>query len=281
MRICELRRDGFQWVFETDIENFFPSINRQKLLPEVFSRLPDGTLNTLIEAAIDTSISNYEDMGARQELWDPTSGVPQGGILSPILANFYLYNVDRTITAAGFKLIRYVDDLIILCRSGEEARGAYNALRDALDKLDLRIHPLGQESNGRIKTRIHQPGESFEFLGLTFSANSIRPAERKILKLEERIEEITDSRLTRDRLVDIVLRVNACLIGWMQAYKFCNLKDGDLRRINEHVSICVRRWMCHRGILKKEKHLTASGYPWLGVRSAFGTRIEPILRRKS
>jgi RNA-directed DNA polymerase len=113
-RILDLRAQGYGWVFETDIENFFPSIDRTKLFDFLHNLLRDFSIDALIQSALDTSVANAQELGKLAELWDPTSGVPQGGILSPILANLYLYNHDKSLSDLGFRL---VDDLVILQRT--------------------------------------------------------------------------------------------------------------------------------------------------------------------
>jgi len=119
-RIIELREQGYHFVFETDIESFFPSIDRERLLSRLLPRLPDDSLDDMIQAAISTEIANAAEFPGLSELWNPNAGVPQGGVLSPILANFYLSPFDEMLTSKGFKLVRYVDDH---CRPHQDQGG--------------------------------------------------------------------------------------------------------------------------------------------------------------
>ncbi len=278
-RIVELRVSGYPWIFETDIESFFPSINRKRLFRDLSLSLRDDSINDLIEASLDTSVANVDDLGVLADLWNPEMGVPQGGVLSPVLANFYLYEHDRQMTAAGFKLIRYVDDLIVLATSEREAHEAYRKCEMVLKTLDLHIHPLGQESNGRIKTNIHRPNEPFEFLGLTFASSSIQPTHKKMDKLREKLLAITECKGSRLKLREVIERLNWCVTGWVKAYDFCNLSRKQLQEIDALVGHYVRRWLVHRGIIAKMNKLDAKAFSWLGIKCAQDIHLKPIMRR--
>lgn len=279
-RILDLRKQGYIWVFETDIENFFPTINRKKLFVFLRQLLRDSTIDGLIEAALDSSIANAQDLGKLAELWDPTSGVPKGGVLSPILANLYLYNHDKTLSELGFKLVRYVDDLVVLTKNYEKAFQAYEVCKDSLQRLELQIHPLGNKFKSRIKTQILSPSETFDFLGLTFTKNSVMPCEAKFTKLYERIDEITDVHTSQATLDKIVQELNWCMKGWVNAYRFCNLSRQDLVNIDNRISKRLRGWLVLRGIIAKPNKIDSRAYKWLGVESATTIRITPFLKKE-
>lgn len=280
-RVLELREQGYEWVFETDIESFFPSIDRTRLFGELLPLLRDDSVSDLIRAFLDTSVANAEELGNLAGLWDPERGVPQGGVLSPTLANFYLFEHDKSLTEAGFRLIRYVDDLIVMTRTYDEAAAAHSECKTLLAKTGLSIHPLGEETNGRVKTNIRAPGEPFDFLGLRFAARSIRPTPAKFESLRERLLQMTETEGNNWTLVDVIQRLNWCVTGWVKAYAFCNLTEEDLALIDGQVRKFVRRWLQRRGIIVKEKQLDHRAYRWLGIRSAQSVHIQPILRRKA
>lgn len=277
-RIVELREKDYNWVFETDIENFFPTVDRGKLFAELFPMLRDNSINHLIESALDTSIANAAQLGLLSNLWDPTIGVPQGGVLSPMLANFYLFEHDKILIDAGFHLIRYVDDLVILTQSEQQARAAYRTCKLALEEIGLKIHPLGLNSNGRIKTNIRAPSESFDFLGLTFYSNSIRPMQRKFDSLHERLMQITETQGRKDSLFTVIQQVNWCVRGWVKAYDFCNLSRRHLELIDQQAAFFIRRWLQRRGIIAKINKLDNEAYGWLGIERAQDIFINPILK---
>jgi len=276
-RILELREQGYGWVFETDIENFFPSIDRTKLFGFLHNLLRDRSIDVLIQSSLDTSIANAQELGKLAELWDSTSGVPQGGILSPILANLYLYNHDKSLSDLGFRLVRYVDDLVILTKDEKEAHLAYEFCKQSLESLGLHIHPLDFEINKRIKTRILSPSQPFEFLGLTFARNSVRPSQSKFVRLRERVDEITNILTRRLTLDKIVQELNWCMKGWVNAYRFCNLSKSDLVEIDNYIAQRLRGWLVRRGIISKPNKIDKHAYQWLGVESATSIYISPFL----
>ena len=279
-RILELREKGYVWVFETDIENFFPSIDRTKLLDFLHNLLRDHSIDALIKSALDTSIANAQELGKLAELWDPALGVPQGGMLSPILANLYLYDHDKSLSDLGFKLVRYVDDLVVLTESKERAHQAYEACKQSLKILGLHIHPLDFEINDRIKTKILSTSQPFEFLGLTFARESIMPSTSKFPRLRERIDEITNTLTRRSTLDKIVQELNWCMRGWVNAYRFCNLSRHDLVQIDNHIGQRLRGWLVRRGIISRPNKIDKQAYKWLGVESATSIHIRPFLRGK-
>ena len=277
-RILELREQGYVWVFETDIEKFFPSIDRIRLLDILQNLLRDHSIDTLIKSSLDTSIANAKELGKLAELWDSTSGVPQGGILSPILANLYLYEHDKSLSDLGFKLVRYVDDLVILTEDEKRACQAYEACKQSLKTLGLNIHPLGLESNNRVKTRILSPSQPFEFLGLTFARESIRPSLSKFARLKYRIDEITDTHKQNITLDKIVQELNWCMKGWVNAYSFCNFSEHDLVQIDSDIEKRLRGWLLRRGIISNLNKIDKNAYKWLGIKSAKSIYISPLLK---
>lgn len=280
-RIRKLKALGFEWIFETDIENFFPTVDRARVLATLFSQLRDNSLNGLIAAALGTSITNAAQLGGLADLWKPETGVPQGGTLSPTVANYYLYEFDKAVLDAGFHMVRYVDDLVVLTRTEEEAERAYEICEAELARLGLTIHKLGAKSaSGRTKTAIHGPGEPFDFLGLAFSRRSVRPAQKKFTALFGRLEELTDTRREHGTLPRVIDAVNWCLKGWLEAFKFCNLTPGDFAIIDRTVASRMRSWLKRRGMIRREKELSNEAYRWLGItKAAKAVRIRPIAVR--
>jgi retron-type reverse transcriptase len=279
-RIIGLRSQGYSWVFETDIESFFPSIDRKRLSGQLRDLLRDDSIDHMIAAALDTSVANAKELGPLAELWNSEIGVPQGGILSPMLANLYLYELDRQMSQSGYELVRYVDDLIVLARSEAEARAAYELCRATLNNLDLRIHPLGFESNNRVKTNIRAPNQPFEFLGLAFAQRSIRPTEKKFHSLKQKVQDITECKYSRRKLVEVIQHLNWCVTGWVKAYDFCNLSKRDLELIDSLVGDLVRRWLEYRGVIAKRTKLDKKAYSWLGIQLAQGIAVDPIMERQ-
>ena len=105
---------GYTWVVDVDLERYFDTIPKAPLLTRVAEKVSDGTLLALIQRFLAQDILD----GMAQ--WTPLAGVPQGSVLSPLLSNLYLLPLDRAMSQAGYTLVRYCDDLVVLCRTQAE-----------------------------------------------------------------------------------------------------------------------------------------------------------------
>ena len=156
-------------------------------------------------------------------------GRRKGPVISPLLANVYLHPVDQALGAAGYQVVRYADDLVILCASAEEAQRALSLLRTLLEQCGLRLHPE--------KTRVvdaTQPG-GFDFLGYHFEQGTRWPRKKSMQKLKDTVRRQT--RRTRGREPgDIVAGLNPVLRGWF-GY-FTHSHPATFRRCRRRGSGC-------------------------------------------
>ncbi len=146
-RISHLRRQGYTWVVDGDIERFFDSVPHDKLLARLGRSVGEAPLIALVNQWLS---------GAAPE----GRGFPQGSPLSPLLANLFLDEVDEAMEGTGAHLVRFADDFIVLCRSEARAAGALARLAGQLERLGLRLNPN--------KTRLVSFDEGFRFLGRLF-----------------------------------------------------------------------------------------------------------------
>lgn len=159
-RVDELLRGGFDHVVDVDIKGCFDSIAHQRLLELVGERIADGRVLALIESMLKQGIM---DQAGEIEPEEREEGTPQGGSLSPLLANIYLNPLDHLMIRGGVEMVRYADDMVMLCRDEQAARAALQILREWAAQAGLELH--GQ------KTKIvdmGQPGSHFDFLGYRF-----------------------------------------------------------------------------------------------------------------
>jgi len=159
-RIVETRDQGYHWVVDADIQHFFDEIPHPDLLVRVESILHDPETTRLIESWICAPIKD----GPTLHL--PDRGIPQGSPISPLLANLYLGDLDRTLLGHDYRVIRYADDFIVLCKNRPEADRALHLSEDVLSLLHLRIEPN--------KTRITSFDEGFHFLGTDFIGERVQ-----------------------------------------------------------------------------------------------------------
>lgn len=151
---------GFNWVVDGDIQKYFDSIDHQKLMILVRLRISDRGVLKLIQMWLKAGVMRDRRIESTEE------GVPQGGVISPLLSNIYLHYLDRQWQRQHGefgRLIRYADDFVILCRRQEAARKSLKAVQALMERLNLRLHPD--------KTRLvdaYQGREGFDFLGFHF-----------------------------------------------------------------------------------------------------------------
>jgi RNA-directed DNA polymerase len=215
--------EGFTWVVAANLAACFDSIPHEPLVQRVEERISDGRVLDLMRLWLG------QDVMAGMERWTPTAGTPQGAVISPLLANIYRHPLDALMADAGYRMVRYADDFVVLCRSREAAEAALAEIRRWVEANGLRLHPD--------KTHVgdcRQPGEGFDFLGYRFEAGRRRVRKKSLDRLKDSIREKT-ARTRGDSLARIVADLNPVLRGWFGYFKhahprtFANL-DGFIRR---------------------------------------------------
>ena len=195
---------GLQWIYKTDIVSFFERIDITKLLDEkVFPILRDNTINFYIQDALKSEVANKEWLQKNNWINDYTStGLPQGGILSPLFANVYLADFDQKVIAANMKMIRYADDLMILCESQETAEQANTLCENLVHDLGLEIHERADDGDAEKKgTFIQKFDDGFNFLGIRFDHDKTYPASTAYAKQSEKILE---ARSNKKNLIEAI-----------------------------------------------------------------------------
>jgi RNA-directed DNA polymerase len=205
--VDRLLKEGYTWVVDADLKSYFDTIPHDNLMTKLGRYISDSRLLALIETFLKQKILE------ETKDWIPTEGTPQGGVLSPVLANLYLHDLDVTMTQAGYKMIRYADDFVILTKSAEEAESALTMVRKWTEENKLTLHPE--------KTHIGNcivEGEGFEFLGYRFEAGDRWIRQKSILKFRDAIRKKT-ARLQSGSIEKIIKEVNRTLKGWYQYFK--------------------------------------------------------------
>jgi RNA-directed DNA polymerase len=216
---------GRRWVAESDIANCFEAIPHSGLMSAIEERIVDRHLLKLLRAMLRAGV--LEDGTVKRS----GTGTPQGGVISPVLCNAYLHRLDRQWARRGTGvLIRYADDLLVMCKAKQEAEDALVALSRILGELGLELK--------HAKTRIvhlREGGEGFDFLGfhhryvrgntprsrhLTFLVRW--PSRQAMQHARQRVREIT----ARERLLlpveEIVQDLNRFLAGWAGYFRYGN-----------------------------------------------------------
>jgi RNA-directed DNA polymerase len=221
--VDRLIKEGFTFVVDADLASYFDTIPHERLMARVEEKVSDGRLLDLIRGWLKADI--LKDL----ERWTPEGGTPQGGVLSPLLANVYLDPLDRLMVERGYRMVRYADDFVILTRSRDEADAALALVAAWVAENGLKLHPE--------KTRVgdcRQPGEGFDFLGYRFEAGQRHVRKKSLDRFKDTIRERT--RRTRGQsLAYVIADINPVLRGWFGYFKHAHrfifsTLDGLIRR---------------------------------------------------
>ena len=205
--VDRLIKDGYTHVVDADLQSYFDTIPHDRLMARVEERVSDGRVLDLIRGWLKADILKGLDR------WKPTQGSPQGAVISPLLANIYLDPLDALMAERGYRMVRYADDFVILCRSREEADAALDLVRYWVRDNGLTLHPS--------KTHVgdcRQPGQGFEFLGYRFEAGQRHVRKKSLDKLKDSIRAKT-GRNRGDSLARVIADLNPVLRGWFGYFK--------------------------------------------------------------
>jgi RNA-directed DNA polymerase len=219
--VDRLLKEGNTYVVDADLKSYFDTIPHDRLMALVEGSISDGRVLGLIDGF------PRQEIISEMARWRPTTGTPQGAVLSPLLANLYLHPLDLLMERNGYKMVRYADDFVILCASEDEAKAALRQVAAWVCENGLTLHPD--------KTRIGdslQPGQGFEFLGYRFEGGRrfVRDKSLKALKDKVRIRTI---RSRGDSLGRIIADLNPMLRGWFGYFK--HARPRLYRRLNGFV----------------------------------------------
>jgi RNA-directed DNA polymerase len=249
-RVIELHQQGCNHVLDADIKGFFDNIPHEVIMAGVAAEVADGNILRIVERFLKAGV--MED-GVRS----PTSmGTPQGGVISPLLANIALNSLDWQLDAAGFRFVRYADDFVVLCESEDKVKEAHELVQRQLTQLGLALSPE--------KTKQTQFREGFAFLGFTISSWSVNMRPKSVEKFKTKIRELTPRRQNLDH--EVVTKVNQVVRGTANyfATAFSTVRD-LFRKLDCWIRMRIRcmKFKCKRltnNWRLRRKHLRSMGF---------------------
>jgi len=201
--VLELHDEGYSFVLDADIKGFFDNLSHQIIMQKVAERVADGNILRLVEKFLTSGVM---DNG----IFKPTTiGTPQGGVVSPLLANIVLNHLDWQLDRAGLRFVRYADDFVVLCQTPDKAKEALALVEQVLDGgLGLQL--------SREKTKVTSFGKGYAFLGFTLSSRSRRMRPKSVKKFKDKIRELTRRKFNLDS--DRIVQLNRVIRGTAQYF---------------------------------------------------------------
>lgn len=205
-----IRRYTRQWVVDMDLSKCFDLLDHEIIINSVKSRVTDGSILNLIKQFLKSGVMVGEQ-------WEASViGSPQGGVISPLLANIYLDAFDQEMKKRNHRIVRYADDILILCCSKSAAENALMQATQILEK-DLKL------TVNRTKTHIAHSDDGVKFLGVEIGSRYTRIQEKKLKGFKQKVKEMT-KRNGGQNLERLIAQLNPVLRGFANYFSIANCK---------------------------------------------------------
>jgi len=221
-KIIEHYKNGYIYSLEADLINFFGKVNKEDLLNNyIYPNLKDDSINKLLDKALNQELGGLDDFDVekRSNFKDVEKGIPQGSPLSPLFSNIFLSPFDQFLIDRDYKLVRYADDFVILCKTKEECEKAYEDCCEILKKLKLDIHSLEEAEKTKI---LKIDVDSLTFLSVTFDGLEIYPSLANFDRLKSKIRDVCNGKVNHT-VFSLLKKLINMHDGWISSFIYTNL----------------------------------------------------------
>jgi group II intron reverse transcriptase/maturase len=267
----EMMNDGHNWIVDIDLEKFFDTVNHDKLMTIVGRTIKDGEVISIVRKFLVSGVM-IDD-----EYEDSIIGTPQGGNISPLLANIILNELDKEMEARGLDFVRYADDCIIMVGSELGANRVMKSISKFIEiKLGLKVNVS--------KSKVDKPKE-IKYLGFGFYYDSFakqykaKPHAKSVAKLKARIKELTCRSWGVSNAYKIQ-KLNHLIRGWINYFKIGSMKK-LCEQMDKHTRYRLRMciWKQWKTPKNREKNLIKLGVPkWAAKRTSYAKGFARVCR---
>jgi group II intron reverse transcriptase/maturase len=209
-RLLQFSQQGHRYVVDVDIKGFFDNIPQKLIMESLAAKIADGNILNTIERLLNSGVLE------EGEIRPTTKGTPQGGVISPLLANTALDHLDWFLETQKLHFVRYADDFVVLCKTKSEAEKALEIIQNFLKDMKLEISPE--------KTKVCKFSEGFDFLGFRIKSKSVVMKDKSKEKFKNAIRDITTRSHNLDQ--EVIEKLNRVLRGTVNYFgtKFSTMK---------------------------------------------------------
>ncbi len=213
-KVLELHRLGYTQVLDADIKGFFDNLPHEVIMAALAAEVADGNILGLVERFLKAGVMEEGVFHSTRK------GTPQGGVISPLLANIALNRLDWQLHDAGFRFVRYADDFVVLCQTESQVQEGFALVQEQLTSLGL---TLSAE-----KTKTTEFREGFAFLGFAISSWSVSMRPKSIEKFKTKVRELTPRHHNLD--LEVITKLNRVIRGTANYFATTFSSVGDLFR---------------------------------------------------